>query len=262
MGMFSDILDVPQQDNRSEYTKQKEAAAARADALMDERAAERFKPYRCLIPFVGPMAVRLAGSYKSVDLRVDEFDYGVNQFLVYREDMRKIDPGTWTVGKRTDGTVRLITTYGLAYIVDEPITEGEFKDYVVFTEDGTPVLSAEGMLAVIDSRKFVKYEPADTRWIRRATAAEITAREQETQASMAWAREQLKDGYTKKLTELGVEVTDETLTLMNFIETHDYYASYSDDASVWRHHSAREQKAIKYLEKHPALMQLFKQHPR
>lgn len=262
MGLFSDILDLPPQDNRSEHAKQKEAAAERAEALVVKRAAERFMPYRCLIPFVGPMAVRLAGSYKSVDLRVDEFDYGVNQFLVYREDMRKIDPGTWTVGKRTDGTVRLITTYGLAYIVDEPITEGEFKDYVVFTEDGTPVLSAEGMLAVIDSRKFVKYEPADARWIRRATAAEITARKEEMEASMARAREQLKDSYTKKLTELGVEVTDETLTLINFIETHDYYASYSDDANVWRHHSAREQKAIKYLEKHPALMQLFKQHPR
>lgn len=262
MGLFSDILDLPPQDNRSEHAKQKEAAAERAEALVVKRAAERFMPYRCLIPFVGPMAVRLAGSYKSVDLRVDEFDYGVNQFLVYREDMRKIDPGSWTVGTHTDGSVRLITAYGLAYIVDEPITEGEFKDYVVFTEDGTPVLSAEGMLAVIDSRKFVKYEPADTRWIRRSTASEISAREKELNANLEKSRIQLREGYTKKLIDLGVKVTDETLTLLNFIETHDYFAGYSDDASVWRYHAAREQKAIKYLEKHPILMQLFKQHPR
>lgn len=252
MSIFEGIYQIVR-DGRSQAVKDKEAREERRETLERERLfAEYKRQCELLVPYAGEYftcSALYSTSPQSLGLALDYKEKMV--FLSTKENMEAMqNRGQKAIeGRTASGQKYWTTDYGLVFGTS-PRT---FYSFEVI--EGIRMPSKQWVEQSLLACEFFSYQ--------HRTLYEFQKDDKHKQAMIdakALDEERKKaDAVVKaeRLQALNVEVSPLTIELLGFIDSHDYYADYSDDPSVWKFHNLRQKVFEKAVVPYPALKALF-----
>lgn len=148
-------------------------------------------------------------------------------------------------GKYSDGTECYIVDGWKYVIIPEPVEVDS-----QYTYNGIDIPGADWLYQAFKEGRYIPSLKGHETYFE-----VLTTEFKEKVALLVKQREEARD---KAIVELGLELSEETISLYERVTGFDHYYMYSDDGSVYRHWSKEEKELTELLKPYPALMGVFK----
>lgn len=148
-------------------------------------------------------------------------------------------------GRYSDGTEYYILDNWKYMVIPEPVEVDS-----QYTYDGIDIPGVDWLYQAFKEGKYIPSVKGDESYLE-----VLTTEFKERGARLAKQREEARD---KAIVELGLELSEETISLYERVVGFDHYFTYSDDIGVFRRWSKEEKELIELLKPYPALMGIFK----
>lgn len=148
-------------------------------------------------------------------------------------------------GKYADGTEYYILDDCKYVVIPEPVEVDS-----QYTYNGVDIPGVDWLYQAFKEGKYIPSVKGDESYLE-----VLTTEFKERGARLAKQRQEARD---KAIVELGLELSEEIISLYERVVGFDHYFTYSDDIGVFRRWSKEEKELIELLKPYPSLMGIFK----
>ncbi len=148
-------------------------------------------------------------------------------------------------GKYADGTEYYIVDDWKYMVIPEPVEVDS-----QYTYNGIDIPGVDWLYQAFKEGRYIPTVKG-----RESYFEVLTTEFKEKVALLAKQREEARDNA---IAALGLEISEETISLYERVVGFDHYFTYSDDVGVFRRWSKEEKELTELLKPYPALMGIFK----